>query len=115
MKKPIDRDRLQHILDAIEKVERYLNGIGPAEFVANDEKVDAVVRNIEIIGEAATTLSRELKSGHAEVEWRFAAAMRNRLIHGYFEVDPQIVWSTVKNDIPKFKVDIVKIIKELEN
>lgn len=115
MKKPIDKDRLQHILDAIAKVERYIQDVDAARFIANEEKVDAVVRNVEIVGEAVSTLSRELKAAHPNVEWRFASAMRNRLIHGYFEVDPQIVWSTIKNDIPKFKNEIIKIIEELGN
>ena len=114
MKKPNDIDRLKHILDAIAKIERYLHGFDLQKFTANEEKIDAVVRNIEIIGEATTCLDRGLKAKHPQVEWRFATATRNRLIHGYFEIDAEIVWSTAQNDLPKLKEEIAKILEQLE-
>lgn len=114
MKKPIDLDRLRHIIDAIEKIDRYLNDVDLEKFFEDEVKVDAVVRNLEIIGEAAVSLTRDLKSRYPEVEWRFATAARNRLIHGYFDVDPEIVWDTTQNNLPKLKSDILKIIDELE-
>lgn len=92
MTKPNNRDRLRHILDAIAKIERYLTGLDQAMFAAAEEKIDAVVRNIEIIGEATNSLTRNFKAEYPEVEWRIATATRNRLIHGYFDVDPDIIW-----------------------
>ena len=115
MKKPIDADRLKHIVDAIEKIERYLSGQTLERFRFDEEKVDAVVRNIEIIGEAINFLSLELKSRYSETEWRIATAMRNRLIHGYFEVDPDIVWETAMTDLPKLKLTVREILAEMEN
>ncbi len=114
MKKPNNVDRLRHILDAVAKIEKYLQNFDLQKFKANEEKIDAVVRNIEIIGEATTCLTRDLKSNHPQVEWRFVTATRNRLIHGYFDVDAEIVWNTSQNDLPKLKEEITKILEELE-
>ncbi len=107
-------DRLNHILDSVLKIERYLAGFDLEAFKNDEVKIDAVVRNIEIIGEATTCLTRDLKSKYPEVEWRFATATRNRLIHGYFDVDPEIIWSTAQSDLPKLKAAIERIIEEHE-
>ncbi len=114
MKKPNDADRLNHILDAIVKIERYLSGFDLKLFKQDEEKIDAVVRNIEIIGEATNCLDRGLKSKYQHVEWRFATAIRNRLIHGYFDIDAEIIWSVTQNDLPKLKNEIKKILEELK-
>lgn len=81
MKKSNNADRLRHILDAIAKVEKYLNGCDKQTFEADEKTQDAVVRQMEIFGEAATNLTRDLRSKNPQVEWQFTA-MRNRLIHG---------------------------------
>lgn len=113
MKKPNDADRLLHIQDAIKKIERYLDGVELDDFIIAEEKIDAVVRNIEVIGEAINGLSRGLRSKYPHVEWRIATATRNRLIHGYFDVDPEIIWGTAKFDIPQLNDSIELILKEL--
>ncbi len=114
MKKPNDADRLNHILDAIEKIETYLLGLDSEMFKRNEEKIDAVVRNIEIIGEATNCLDRGLKAKYPQVEWRLATAIRNRLIHGYFDIDADIIWNVTQNDLPKLKTEIEKILEELD-
>lgn len=113
MKKPNDADRLNHILDAIAKIERYLQGFDLQKFESDELTIDAVVRNIEIIGEATTCLDRGLKAKYPQIEWRFATAIRNRLIHGYFDVDAEIVWDTTQNDLPKLKTEIKQILENL--
>lgn len=113
MKKPNDADRLNHILDAIAKIERYLQGFDLQKFESDDLTIDAVVRNIEIIGEATNCLDRGLKAKYPNVEWSFATAIRNRLIHGYFDVDAEIVWETTQTDLPKLKTKIEKILENL--
>lgn len=113
MKKPNDADRLNHILDAIAKIERYLHGFDLQKFESDELTIDAVVRNIEIIGEAITCLDRALKAKYPQVEWRFATATRNRLIHGYFDVDAEIVWNTTRNDLPILKEEIEEILENL--
>jgi len=113
MKKPNDVDRLNHILDAIAKIERYLQGFDLQKFQSDELTIDAVVRNIEIIGEAITCLDRGLKAQYPNIEWRFATATRNRLIHGYFDVDAEIVWNTTHNDLPLLKKQIEEILENL--
>ncbi|MGH9947096.1 MAG: HepT-like ribonuclease domain-containing protein [Pyrinomonadaceae bacterium] len=115
MTKPNNVDRLKHILDAIAKIERYLHGLDSEIFRSNEQKIDAVVRNIEIIGEAAACLTRDLKAKYPEIEWRIATATRNRLIHGYFDIDANIIWDTCENDLPNFKSAIEKVLKELDS
>ena len=113
MKKPNNADRLRHILDAIEKIEKYLQGFDKQTIQADEKTQDAVVRQMEIIGEAATNLTRDLRSKNSQVEWQFAAAMRNRLIHGYFDVDAEIVWDTAQKDLPVLKKQIEEILENL--
>ena len=114
MKRPNDADRLNHILDAIAKIERYLQGFDLHTFESNELTIDAVVRNMEIIGEAITGLDRGLKAKYTDVEWRFATAMRNRLIHGYFDVDAKIVWNTTQSDLPELRKEVELILKDLD-
>lgn len=89
MKKPNDADCLNYILDAIAKIERYLKGIDLQKFESDEQKIDAVVRNMEIIGEAISCLDRGLKAKYPHIDWQFATAMRNRLIHGYLMLIPK--------------------------
>ncbi len=113
MKKPNDIDRLNHILDAIAKIERYLQRFDLQKFKSDELTIDAVVRNIEIIGEATTCVDRGLKAKYPNVDWRFATAIRNRLIHGYFDIDAEIIWDTTQNDLPKLKTEIQHILSIL--
>ncbi len=113
MKKPNNGDRLRHILEAIEKIEKYLQGCDKQSFQTDEITQDAVVRQMEIIGEAATNLTRDLRSNNPQVSWRLATAMRNRLIHGYFDIDAEIVWNTTRNDLPILKMEIEKILENL--
>ena len=94
---------LRHILEAIEKVEHYLLNTTYKSFSANDMMIDAVVRELEIIGEASSKLSKEFKDNHPDVAFRDATDMRNFLIHEYFGVRKEIVWETCQEDLPKVK------------
>jgi uncharacterized protein with HEPN domain len=95
-----DRDYLDHILDAIERIQRYVGSSTEREFDANEMLQDAVIRNLEIIGEAATKLSAEFRAANTDIPWAQVAGMRNRLIHGYFAVDLGTVWATIEKDLP---------------
>ena len=113
MKKPNNAVRLRHILEAVAKIETYLQGYTRQTFQTDEKTQDAVVRQMEIIGEAATNLTRDLRSANPQVAWQFATAMRNRLIHGYFDVDAEIVWDTIQNDLPILKKQIKEIAENL--
>ena len=89
-----DADFLDHIREAIVKIEQYMKERSDADFMGDSFLQDAVIRNLEIIGEAVTKLSDALKAAHADVPWVDISGMRNRLIHGYFAVNLQIVLGT---------------------
>lgn len=108
-----DQDYLEHIRDAIGKIRRYVAGKSEADFMADDLVQDGVIRNLEIIGEAVTKLSPELKTTHSDVPWGEIAGMRNRLIHGYINVNLQIVWDTVEKVLPDFLAKVTDIQGEL--
>ncbi|MEM0171820.1 MAG: DUF86 domain-containing protein [Conexivisphaerales archaeon] len=91
-----DEAYLRHILDAISKIEKFTEGVTKEIFFENVEKQYAVLRALEIIGEATKNLSRELKKKHREVPWKDIAGMRDKLIHEYFGVNLELVWETSK-------------------
>lgn len=91
---------LQDMIDFGEKVVAYTEGMTQEAFVASDLHFDATVRNLELIGEAATRIPSEVRAAHPEVPWRMIVAARNRLIHGYLGIDNDTLWSMVKDDVP---------------
>lgn len=100
---------VKHIYEAIQKIEKYLRRVAYEKFSKNDLLIDAVVRELTIIGEAAAHISEEFRARHPKVPFYEIIGMRNRIIHEYFNVDLKIVWETCKNDLKKLK----KIIKPL--
>lgn len=107
-----DKAYLKDILDAISDIEVFIGNINEAEFYKNKEKKYAVVRALEIIGEAAKNLSKELRTKHKEIPWKEIAGMRDKLIHWYFGIKWELVWETVKNKIPELKHQLLKISEE---
>lgn len=101
-----DTAYVKHIAEAIAKIERYVAGLSYESFAKDEKTIDAVVRELEIIGEAASNVSGEFKRAHPKIPFRDAADMRNRLIHEYFGVNLKIVWTTVTEDLPKLKETI---------
>lgn len=109
-------DYLEHILQASERIERYLVDVDFTGFMANEEKQDAVIRNLEIIGEAAANIRRNFPefSGHyPDFPLKSAYGMRNALVHGYFKVDLEIVWQTIVKDVPRMRLQVDKVLASL--
>ncbi len=94
---------LKHILDAVLRIEEYTQNVHKEQFKENKMMQAAVIREIEIIGEAAKRLTNEFKQKYSNVPWKQMAGMRDKVIHDYFGVDIDIVWNTVKKDIPLLK------------
>ena len=95
-------DYLGHILEAIEKIDRYTDDLDEVGFLNSGLVQDAVIRNIEVIGEAANNIMREapaFAAAHGEIPWELMYAMRNRVAHGYHKVDMELVWLTVNRDL----------------
>ena len=103
---------LKHILDAIYLIEEYASEINLDNFLKTRLVQDAIIRQIEIIGEATKRLSDDTKSKYAEIPWKDMAGMRDKLIHNYFGVDIDAVWKTTTKDIPLLKIQIKNIIEE---
>jgi uncharacterized protein with HEPN domain len=105
-----DHAYLSHIVDAIDKVAAYIS-VGEEEFPENTMVQDAVIRNLEIIGEAVRHLSPALKASHQEIPWRRISGMRDKLIHQYFGVKLEVVWETAVTVLPDFRSRISNLAK----
>jgi uncharacterized protein with HEPN domain len=95
---------------AIEKIERYIAGMDMENFMANDKTVDAVVRNLEIVGEAARQIPAAFKESNKDVPWGQITGLRNRIVHDYFGLDLEMIWYIITSDLPELKVTIQGIL-----
>ena len=100
---------IEHILDCIRKIKEFSEGLSFKEFSGNELVQDATIRNIEIIGEASKKISSDTKQIYFEISWKEIAGMRDKLIHDYLGVDVEVVWRTIKEDIPILERQIKEI------
>jgi uncharacterized protein with HEPN domain len=110
MKQFDDITRIRHMLDASEEASGFLGATSLEELKTNRVLANAIVRSLEVIGEAARQVSQDFKDKHQEIEWQVIVGMRNRLIHAYFDIDFIVVWSTVRNDLPPLIVQLKSIL-----
>ena len=101
------------IREAIEKIERYIAGMALNNFLNDERTADAVVRNLETIGEATNRLPEDFIIRHSEIEWPKIMGLRHRIVHEYFGVDLEIIWEILQNDLPAFKGLLQRILPEL--
>lgn len=106
------REYLEDITSSILRIEAYVDSMGYAEFEQDEKTADAVLRNFEIMGEAAKNISDELVQEHSEIPWKEMAGMRDRLIHAYTEVDLEIVWKTIDEELPELKEKINEALEQ---
>jgi len=111
-------DYLGHIIEAIERIHVYVEDVDEIGFLASKIVQDAVIRNLEVIGEASRNIERvhpEFATAHPELPLALANDMRNALAHGYFKVDLEIVWKTIHNDLPGLHAQIQDALASVRN
>jgi uncharacterized protein with HEPN domain len=101
---------IAHMLENIADIETFLKGVKKEGFLANKEKQNAVVRSLEIIGEASKNIPTTIKTAHPSIPWKEIAGTRDKITHHYFGVDLQLIWNLTQKEIPKLKKDLLKIL-----
>ena len=96
-------DYIEDINDAISKIEIFTKGMDYQDFVEDDKTIYAIVRALEIIGEAAKKIPPDIKNSYPQIPWKDVVGMRDKLIHEYFGVNTKVLWNTIKQDIPSLK------------
>ncbi len=101
-KRPVEL-LVDDICEAIDRAEQYIKGISFDAFSKDQKTIDAVVRNLEIIGEAANRLPDEFKEKHSDIEWNKVVGLRHRIVHEYFGIDDAIIWQILQKDLPSLR------------
>ena len=112
--KRVYTDYLRDIVHYTEKVEQFVAGLDYEHFTANEEKALAVIHALQIIGEAVNHLSSSIKQRYPEVPWEDIIGMRNIIVHGYFLVDLEVVWKTVKESLPPLHQAVTRILQDIK-
>ena len=105
---------IEDIWEAIRKIRRYIEGMTDEEFKKDEKTADAVVRNLEIIGEATNRLPDDFKVQHPDIEWAQIVGLRHRIVHGYFGVDLDIVWHIIQRDLEVFEQALQRVRESLD-
>jgi uncharacterized protein with HEPN domain len=103
---------LEHMLEAVRLARSYVEGLGKADFLEDRKTQQAVILNILVVGEAATKIANEYPdfvAGHPDIPWRQIRGMRNRMAHGYFEINLDIVWDTVQESLPQLEQQLLEL------
>jgi len=116
MSKPQHGERwtfhLIQMIHAIHKIEKYVQGMSRDEFLADEKTIDAVIRNLEILGEATHHIPNKVRKAYSGIQWVALRHMRNFLAHEYFNVDPQIIWETIARDLNGLKMSLRRVSRD---
>ena len=104
---------IDDILESIGRIDWYVRNLSEDDFLNDIKTIDAVVRNLSVMGEAVNNISDEIKIKYPDIPWNEIIGMRNKIVHEYFGVDADILWETVKKDLPAFKEQVLKLSKEI--
>ncbi len=105
---------VKDILDAIDKIEEFVGNMDYGEFIKDDKSSTAVVKKIEIIGEAIKNIPKDVRVKYKAIPWKDIVGMRNKITHNYFKIDYEIVWNVVKEKLPALKIQIEQLLKEMD-
>ena len=109
-----DRERLEHIIAAIDRVSRYTKGKTFDDLLNDDMMYYAVVKNIEMMGEAANMLTTEFQNSHPETPWKMVKGMRNYIVHEYFQIDSVVIWDVVTKELSSLRDQIIRYLAETD-
>lgn len=109
-----DRDRLEHIVEAIDRILIFADGKTKEELEADNLKYYGIVKNIEIIGEATYKLTRAFCGQHPETPWEFIAKMRHVLVHDYYQIEPKEVWKVIREDLHPLRDQVARYLTEVD-
>lgn len=102
---------LNDILESIQKIKKYTNGVSFEHFLEDDKTIDACVRNFEIIGEVSSKIDEDFKLEHSQIEWRRMKGLRNRMIHDYSGIDYELVWNIITEYIDELEFQVQQLLK----
>ncbi len=106
--------RLEDINEALNFIKEYVKDMDAISWAKDRKTIDAVIRNLEIIGEAANHIPDSIQSKYTKIPWAQMKGMRNILIHEYFGVDSEVLWKTINDDLPRLKIQIQTLLSEIE-
>ncbi|WP_102408673.1 DUF86 domain-containing protein [Parabacteroides bouchesdurhonensis] len=109
--KPKDESRLLHMIEAIDNIMEFTQDVDSESYKKNKVLRFAVIKNLEIIGEAAYLLTKEFREAHSEVEWHVIIGMRHVLVHGYYRIRDEIVWATITQELQPLKKQVMQILE----
>ena len=108
-----DRLLVEDMLESMGRIAGYTAGMGREEFLSDRKTIDAVVRNLEVVGEAASRLTDAARNRRSDIEWPLIIALRNRIVHEYFGIDSEIVWEIIAHDLPALTPTLTTFLAQL--
>lgn len=111
--KPNDSERINHMLESIDKIFRYTEDLDYKKFNSDEMVQDAVIKNFEIIGEAAYHISKELKRQYDAISWKVIEGLRHVLVHDYYRVNPEILWNTKNEHLEDLQTNLMNLLEEI--